>query len=98
MWNIKLLLNFVSLCTIEFQISYIKENGCSIKENERMVRFSFLNIYKPILAIISWSVANSLANLVGANYLRMWIAWDMVASNENRGKGKTNKKEQEFDS
>ena len=84
MWNIKLLLNFVSLCTIEFQIFYIKDKGCSIKENEKMVRFSFSDIYKPILAIIPWSVANSLANLVGANSLRMWIAWDMMASNENR--------------
>ena len=55
-----------------------------MKENERMVRFSFLDIYKPILAIISWSVANSLANLVRANSLRMWIAWAMMASNENR--------------
>ena len=63
-----------------------------------MVRFSFSDIYKPILAIIYWYVANPLAYLVGANSLRMWITWDMVASNENRGKGKTNKKEQEFDS
>ena len=49
-----------------------------------MVRLSFSDIYKPILAIIPWFVANSLANLVGANSLRMWIAWDMMASNENR--------------
>ena len=46
-----------------------------MKENERMVRLSFSDIYKPILAIIPWFVANS---------LRMWIAWDMVASNEKR--------------
>ena len=75
MWNIKMLLIFVSLFTIEFQIFYIKDKGCSIKENERMVRFSFSDIYKPILAIIPWFVANS---------LKMWIAWDMVALNENR--------------